>query len=62
MLHIKCCAKHINVAGGHGLQCAAIIPNTAPDCTLLIFMRNDLDRSEKVALSIAMEQEADILM
>ena len=62
MVCTECCAKHINVAGGHGLQCAAIIANTAPNCTILMIMRNDLDRSEKVALSIAMEQEADILM
>ena len=62
MLCTKCCVKHIKGAGGHGLQCAAIIANTAPNCTILMIIRNDLDRSEKVALSIAMEQEVDILI
>ena len=62
ILRTECCVKHINVAGGHGLQCAAIIANTAPNCTILMIIQNDLDRSEKVALSIAMEKKADILI
>ena len=62
MFRTECCAKHIKVAGGHGLQCAAIIANTAPNCTILMIIRNNHDDSEKVALSIVMEEKVDILI
>ena len=55
-----CCTKHVLRAGGHGLQCAAIIANTAPNCNVLMVMHHDNDTGEKVALGLVMEKNPDI--
>ena len=57
-----CCSTHIRVKGGHGLQCAAIIANTAPNCDILMVIHDDQDEGEKMALSIVMEKKPDILL
>ena len=62
MLSKHCCSKYIRMKGGHGLQCAAIIANTAPNCNFLMVIHDDGDEGEKMALSIVMEKDPDILL